>query len=156
MEKQRAAILSDKTSKSRALRILYIVLGFITFGLGCVGIVVVALPTVPFFLLTSYFFAKGSKRFNDWFVGTKLYKNYVSSFAEHRVMSIGYELTLMIFVSAMLAISCYLVNSLVMSIVFPMVEAAKYCYFILRIKTVSKQELMEIKNKKRVPPVEDV
>ncbi|HIT43929.1 TPA: DUF454 family protein, partial [Candidatus Avacholeplasma faecigallinarum] len=47
------------------MRIIYCILGFITLGLGIIGVVLPIIPTVPFLLLTSFFFSKGSKRFND-------------------------------------------------------------------------------------------
>ena len=61
------------------MRILFICLGFIFVGIGAVGIVVPILPTTPFLLLASFFFAKGSKKFHDWFMSTKLYKKHLES-----------------------------------------------------------------------------
>ena len=59
------------------MRILFIVLGFIFLGVGAIGIVVPILPTTPFLLLASFFFAKGSKRFHDWFLLDNIYARIV-------------------------------------------------------------------------------
>ena len=85
--------------KSKVLRVLLIILGFISLGLGCVGIVFPILPTVPFFLLTSFCFVRSSKKFHDWFLNSKLYKKYLENFAKHKVMTLKGELFLLLFVS---------------------------------------------------------
>ena len=40
------------------LRIFWIILGFICLGLGSEAIVLTILPTVPFFMVTVFFFVK--------------------------------------------------------------------------------------------------
>ena len=57
-------------------------------GLGIVGIFLPALPTVPFLLLASFCFSKGSKRFHDWFIQTKLYKNHLENFEKNKSMTL--------------------------------------------------------------------
>ena len=92
------------------MRILFIVLGFIFLGVGAIGIVVPILPTTPFLLLASFFFAKGSKRFHDWFLSTKLYKKYLESFVKSRAMTLKGKLTILIPVSCMLIITFIFVD----------------------------------------------
>ncbi len=53
---------------------IYIVIGCICFGLGTVGVVIPILPTVPFYLVTAFCFARSSEKLDTWFKGTKLYK----------------------------------------------------------------------------------
>lgn len=132
----------------KLLKPLYIVIGCLSFVAGCVGIVLPVLPTVPFFLLTSFCFARGSERFSNWFLATKVYKKYVSGFAELRAMSFGGELGLLLFVSVMLISACIITNSKAMMIVMPILELVKYSYFIFRIKTVSSAELKSLKAKR--------
>lgn len=142
---------SAQKSKFLIIRALYFVGGLISLVLGCVGIALPILPTVPFFLLTTYLFAKSNKKFHDWFLNTKVYKKYMSGFAEHKSMSIGGELTLMLLVTGMLIVSCMLVkNVLAMAIVMPLLVATKYMYFIFKVKTVSKEELKALKVKNEI------
>ena len=46
----------------RIKRLLFLVTGCICLGLGCVGIILPILPTVPFFLVTVFCFANSSQK----------------------------------------------------------------------------------------------
>ncbi|ANN63109.1 membrane protein [Brachyspira hyodysenteriae] len=122
------------------MRILFICLGFIFVGIGAVGIVVPILPTTPFLLLASFFFAKGSKKFHDWFMSTKLYKKYLESFVKSRAMTLKSKLTILLPVSAMLIITFIFVNNLHARIALVILFIAKYVYFFTQIRTIKEGE----------------
>ena len=60
------------------MRLVYLTIGFISLGLGIIGIPLPILPTTPFLLLSMACFAKSSKRFETWLYQTKLYQTYVA------------------------------------------------------------------------------
>ena len=101
------------------MKYLYIALGLLSMAVGAVGVVLPLLPTVPFLLLASFFFAKGSDRFHNWFKSTKLYKNHLESFEKNRSMTL-----------LMMHNSIGRATIVVLLIV-------KYYYFIFKIKTIS-------------------
>lgn len=70
--------------KKNPFRIIWLVIAFLSLGIGAVGVVLPVLPTTPFLLLASFCFAKGSERFHRWFVGTRLYRNHLDSFVKDR------------------------------------------------------------------------
>ena len=127
------------------MRILFIVLGFIFLGVGASGIVVPILPTTPFLLLASFFFSKGSKRFHDWFLSTKLYKRYLESFVKSMAMTLKGKLTILIPVSCMLIITFILVDNIYARIVLVILFISKYVYFFTQIRTVSEEELSKMR-----------
>lgn len=66
------------------MRILYIVLGFISLGLGLIGVVLPILPTTPFLLLSALLFSRSSRRFHNWLIETNLYKKYINEMVIER------------------------------------------------------------------------
>lgn len=51
---------------SNPLKIVLIVLGWVSLALGVMGIFLPLLPTTPFVLLSAYCFSKGSERLHQW------------------------------------------------------------------------------------------
>lgn len=117
------------------MKIIYIVLGFLFFGLGAVGAFLPVLPTVPFLLLASFFFAKGSERFHRWFLSTGLYKKHLESFAESREMTIKTKAVILSVASCMLALAFYFAPHIHVRILIVVLIVLKYYYFIFRVKT---------------------
>lgn len=50
------------------MRTLWTIAGWLSFTLGFVGAFLPLLPTVPFMLLATYCFARGSERFHEWLI----------------------------------------------------------------------------------------
>ncbi|MBQ1709893.1 MAG: YbaN family protein [Treponema sp.] len=50
----------------------WLILAFLCLALGTIGVFLTVLPTVPFYLVTAFSFAKSSDRLHNWFVNTKL------------------------------------------------------------------------------------
>lgn len=123
------------------MRVLFIILGFIFVGIGAVGIVVPILPTTPFLLLASFFFAKGSKKFHDWFISTRLYKKHLESFVKSRAMTLKSKLGILLPVSAMLIITFIFVNNIYARITLVILFISKYLYFFTQIKTIKEDKI---------------
>lgn len=73
-------------SKYAHMRWLYLILGFIFFGLGVVGAVLPVMPTAPFILLAAACWARGSKRFYFWLINHKHMGKYVRDWEERRAV----------------------------------------------------------------------
>ena len=123
------------------MKLFFIILGFISMGLGCIGVVLPILPTTPFLLLASFCFAKGSTKFHNWFTNTNLYKNHLEDFVKTRAMTLRTKVTLLAFASTMLLIGFIMSDVLIARIIIAFLFVFKYYYFIFRIKTLKVGDL---------------
>ncbi|EGT3615783.1 DUF454 domain-containing protein [Clostridium perfringens] len=118
------------------LRIFYVVLGFLSLGLGVIGIILPILPTTPFLLLTGFCFVKGSDKFDKWFKETSIYKKHLESFEKNRAMTLKTKVSILLMADIMLSFPLILSNSIHLKIFIVVLMIFKFYYFIFRIKTV--------------------
>ena len=116
-------------------KILYIIIGCISLGLGIIGVILPILPTVPFVLLAAFCFARSSERLNGWFKNTKLYRenNIKSGMTKQAKVRIMCLVTLLMSIGfIMMGLKGIVVGNIVLLIVwiFHMV------YFTFGVKTV--------------------
>lgn len=122
-------------------KVFFVALGCLSLALGVVGIVLPILPTVPFFLLTAFCFAKSSERLHSWFLGTTMYKKYIGSYMERKGMTIRAKLTLIGTVTALMAVGFMMMSRVpVGRIIMGVVWVGHIVYFGFIVKTISQEE----------------
>ena len=125
-------------------KILLVIIGCIGVGLGALGVVLPILPTVPFLLLAAFCFARGSERLNNWFVGTKLYKNNLESYVKGEGMTRKTKIKIMVTVTVLMTIGFIMMDQvLVGRIVLACVWVFHILYFVFGVKTIKKENLAE-------------
>lgn len=122
----------------RIISSLCIVAGFICMGIGIIGIILPVVPTTPLLLLASFFFVRGSKKFEVWFKGTSVYKKHLESFVRERSMTLKQKITILLFADFTIAFPFFILDSILIKIMFILIVIYKYYYFIFKIKTVKK------------------
>ena len=121
---------------NRIKKIRFVIVGFISLLLGIIGTVLPILPTVPFLLLTSYCFARGSNKFEVWFKSSKIYKKYLEDFILNKSMTLKQKIYISTFADIMIAFPLVILNNLYIKLFLIIVIIFKYYYFIFKIKTI--------------------
>lgn len=62
------------------MKIIYLVLGIISFLIRTVSIFLSILPTVPLYLLATFFLAKSSKKLHDKIVNSNMYQKHMKDY----------------------------------------------------------------------------
>lgn len=116
------------------MRIIYFIIGMISFVVGTIGIVVPVLPTVPLYLLAVLCWAKSSDSFHQWFVNSNLYQKHVKDFADKTGITIKKKVKIVLTTLVLMGIGfvfcpstigkiviviCYIVHVLVMFFYIP-------------------------------------
>ena len=118
-------------------KILLVIIGCISVGLGALGVVLPILPTVPFLLLAAFCFARSSERLNNWFIGTKLYKNNLESYVKGEGMTRKTKIKIMVTVTVLMTIGFIMMDQvLVGRIVLACVWVFHILYFVFGVKTI--------------------
>ena len=114
-------------------KILLIVLGCVGLGIGAV---VPLLPSFPFLMLAAFCFAKSSKKLNDWFLGTKLYKNNLESYVKGQGMTKKTKIKVAATVTILMSIGFIMMSGTTTGrIILSIVWLFHIVYFFLIVKT---------------------
>lgn len=87
------------------MKLIYIILGSAALVLGAVGTILPILPTTPLLLLAAFCFARSSEKLNNWFKGTKLYKDNIETFVKGQGMTKKAKVRIMSTVTIIMAIA---------------------------------------------------
>ena len=134
-------------------KIIFIIVGCITLGLGAVGSFLPILPTVPFLLVSAFCFANSSEKLNNWFKSTKLYKNNLESYVKGQGMTIKTKVKILTMVTILMAIGFFCMHKVpVGQICLAVVWVAHLIFFIFFVKTkkedvkpISEESVEEVK-----------
>ena len=123
-------------------KILYIVLGCISVGLGALGAVLPVLPTVPFLMLTAFCFARSSEKLDHWFRSTKLYEENLKDFVAGKGMTKKTKIRIMVTVTLLMSIG-FVVMGLrgIVSgcVVLGLVWVFHIAYFVFGVRTYQEE-----------------
>ena len=119
--------------------------GFLCLVLVTVGVVLPILPTVPFYMATVFCFAKGSKRVHRWFLGTRLYKKHLESFATNKEMTKKTKTSILTTVTILMAIGFFMMKDVLIGrLILAIVWIFYILYLGFRVGTVSETQGKEI------------
>lgn len=89
------------------VRYVFLTIGAISLVLGIVAIVLPLFPTIPFFMLTVFCFARGSERFHKMFLASRLYQMTVGNYERDKALTLRTKLSILGFLTIIMAIGAY-------------------------------------------------
>jgi uncharacterized membrane protein YbaN (DUF454 family) len=69
------------------MKLIFLIFGFLSLGLGVIGIFLPVLPTTPFILLSAYLFGRSSERFHRYLRNHRVFGPTIRDFNERKVLS---------------------------------------------------------------------
>ena len=124
-------------------QIIFLIIGCLSLALGCVGIVLPILPTVPFFLLTVFCFANSSQKLLDLFCGTQMYKKHLDSFLQKKGMTVRTKATILTSVTALMAVGFVLMlrkGIIVPCVILAVVWDCHQVFFLFGVQPIPASE----------------
>ena len=126
-------------------KIVYMILGCVSVGVGAIGAIFPMLPTVPFLMLAAFSFARSSEKLHNWFIGTKLYRDNLADFVAGRGMTKSAKVRIMITVTLLMSVGFVMMGLkgiVTGCIILGCVWVFHILYFIFGIKTIPTTEVI--------------
>ena len=117
-------------------RPLFIFLGFVSLGLGMVGIVVPGLPTTPLVLLAAYFFSRISPRFHRCLLNNRVFGKYIRDYQQNPSISLRTKIISQLMMWSMILYSVFfLVDFFPAKISIILLGIVGFWYVVIHIPT---------------------
>ena len=114
---------------------LLVAAGFISVGIGVVGVVVPLLPTTPFLLLAAYCFLRGSPRWHAWLLGNRVFGRYIHDYLTQRAVPRRTKIAALVVLWVCLIVSAALVRIWYVALILAVIGIAVTIH-ILRLRTL--------------------
>ena len=121
-------------------RIILLTIGFITLGIGAVAAVIPLLPSFPFLAITAFCFAKSSKKFNDWYRNSSIYKNNLESYMQGRGMTKKSKIRVILTITLTFAIGVFFTRHTPWLWLILLIWSCHVIYFGFVTKTITEEE----------------
>jgi uncharacterized membrane protein YbaN (DUF454 family) len=120
---------------------LFIILGGISFGLGTLGLSLPFIPTVPFYMLTSFLWLRSSEKLYNKFVQSTYYQKYIQELIIEKKMTTKGLVKLFAMIFIVFLIPGILVDNLVMRISLVVVYVLHLIFLTLYFKKKERKNM---------------
>lgn len=120
---------------------LFIILGGISFILGTLGLSLPFIPTVPFYMLTSFLWLRSSEKLYNKFVQSTYYQKYIQELIIEKKMTTKGLVKLFAMIFIVFLIPGILVDNLVMKISLVVVYMLHLIFLTLYFKKKERQNM---------------
>ena len=127
-----------KINKNKSIRLLWVLLGSISVGMGVVGIFVPGWPTTIFLIIASYFYIRSSDKLYNWLLNNKILGIYLKNYYSGKGMPVKakiFSISIM-WVFGLLSIFLWIPSNLIIIKIIVFILLIIGSIFILRVKSL--------------------
>ena len=128
-----------KINENKSIRLLWVLLGSLSVGMGVIGIFVPGWPTTIFLIIASYFYIRSSEKLNNWLINNKILGIYLKNYYSGKGMPLKAKIfsILMMWSFGLLSIFLWIPSNLMIVKITVFILLVIGTIFILRVKTSS-------------------
>ena len=128
-----------KINENKSIRLLWVLLGSISVGMGVIGIFVPGWPTTIFLIIASYFYIRSSEKLYNWLLNNKILGIYLKNYYSGKGMPLKAKIfsILMMWSFGLLSIFLWIPSNLMIVKITVFILLVIGTIFILRVKTSS-------------------
>lgn len=126
-----------KISKNIVARNIWLLLGFLSTGLGIMGYIIPIMPGTTFIIIALYCFAKSNKKWHDKLLNNKYFGQTLRDFKAGKGMTKKAKISALICIILSISISLYFASNVWVS-VFLLTCGVFAVYMVLKQKTKCK------------------
>ena len=128
-----------KINENKSIRLLWVLLGSLSVGMGVIGIFVPGWPTTIFLIIASYFYIRSSEKLYNWLINNKILGIYLKNYYSGKGMPLKAKIfsILMMWSFGLLSIFLWIQSNLMIVKITVFILLVIGTIFILRVKTSS-------------------
>lgn len=129
----------SKINENKSIRLLWVLLGSLSVGMGVIGIFVPGWPTTIFLIIASYFYIRSSEKLYNWLLNNKILGIYLKNYYSGKGMPLKAKIfsILMMWSFGLLSIFLWIPSNLMIVKITVFILLVIGTIFILRVKTSS-------------------
>ena len=129
----------SKINENKSIRLLWVLLGSLSVGMGVIGIFVPGWPTTIFLIIASYFYIRSSEKLYNWLINNKILGIYLKNYYSGKGMPLKAKIfsILMMWAFGLLSIFLWIPSNLMIVKITVFILLVIGTIFILRVKTSS-------------------
>ncbi len=128
-----------RINENKSIRLLWVLLGSLSVGMGVIGIFVPGWPTTIFLIIASYFYIRSSEKLYNWLINNKILGIYLKNYYSGKGMPLKAKIfsILMMWSFGLLSIFLWIPSNLMIVKITVFILLVIGTIFILRVKTSS-------------------
>ena len=128
-----------KINENKSIRLLWVLLGSLSVGMGVIGIFVPGWPTTIFLIIASFFYIRSSEKLYSWLINNKILGLYLKNYYSGKGMPLKAKIfsILMMWSFGLLSIFLWIPSNLMIVKITVFILLVIGTIFILRVKTSS-------------------